>query len=242
MMNRQTKFLTITGGEPTLLKNGLVEILSFCKKYLPMTQIEILSNGRMFFYCSFVDAISSVGIKFLEVGVPLHSWNEKGHDQITLVPGSFVQTVTGIKNLANSNINVEIRVVIQKGNYLELTDIANFIIKEMPNVKRVSFIGMEMLGSAIKNSENIWVNYQEIGLNLKDSIFKLLTHGIKVNIYNIPLCKIDVDLRSLCVKSISDYKVRYLEECDSCKLKDECGGIFVSSKNFVKNEGVVAII
>jgi len=242
MMGKQTKFLTITGGEPSLLKDKLIEILRFCKSYLPNTKVAVLTNGRMFSYCSLVDAINSVGMKFLEIGIPIHSCNQDIHDRITQIPGSFAQTVLGVKNLNNSNNNVEIRIVIQKDNYLEMDKLADFIIKEIPNISRVSFIGMEMLGSAIKNSKETWVSYQEIGSNLEEAILKLLTHKIKVDIYNIPLCKVNENLRSLCVKSISDYKVRYLPECDSCKEKANCGGIFASSLNSIKQEGVNPII
>jgi His-Xaa-Ser system radical SAM maturase HxsC len=242
LMDKQTEFLTITGGEPTLLKEKLIEVLSLCRKYLPNTKIAILSNGRMFSYVSLVDAMGCVGIKFLEVGIPIHSHDENTHDYITQIPGSFSQTIAGIKNLATSGICVEVRVVIQKGNYMDLEKIADLIIKEIPNINRVSFIGMEMLGSALKNSKDIWVDYQEIGANLKESLLKLLAYGIHVNIYNIPLCKVDEKLRPLCSKSISDYKVRYLPECEICKEKNNCGGIFVSSMHFIKKEKVNPIV
>lgn len=238
MMDKQTKFLTITGGEPTLLKEGLIQILRLCKSYLPNTKIAILTNGRMFSYNSLVDAINSVGLKFLEIGIPIHSYDEEVHDYITQTPNSFNQTIIGIKNLTTSNNNIEIRIVIQKNNYLVLNKIADFIISEIPEINRVSFIGMEMLGSAVKNSKAVWVTYQKIGSNLKEAILKLLMHRIKVNIYNIPLCKVDKDLKPLCAKSISDYKIRYLSECELCNEKENCGGIFVSSLNFVKQEGV----
>jgi His-Xaa-Ser system radical SAM maturase HxsC len=238
LMDRQTKFLTITGGEPTLLKEDLIQTLEMCKRILPNTKIQLLTNGRMFSYISFVDAINSVGLKSLEIGIPLHSDNESAHDLVTQNQKSFRQTVTGIKNLISSGNNIEIRVVIQKNNYLDLEKIADFIIVELVGVNKISFMGMEMLGSAAMNVENVWVPYSEIGKKLRAAILKLLTHNFKVDIYNIPLCKIDEDLRPLCAKSISDYKVRYLPECESCKEKNVCGGVFSSSLNLVKGEGI----
>jgi His-Xaa-Ser system radical SAM maturase HxsC len=241
LMDKQTRFLTITGGEPTLLKQGLLDILRMCKKYLPNTKIAILSNGRMFSYISLVDAINSVGVKFLEIGIPIHSYSADGHDYITQVSDSFNQTIKGIKNLIASRNNVEIRVVIQKHNYLELDKVANFIVQEMIGISRVSFIGMEMLGSAVINAKSVWVPYKDINESLTKAILKLLTHGIHADIYNIPPCKISSEFRSLCAKSISDYKVRYLEECNSCAMKNDCGGIFASSLNLIKEEGVSPI-
>ena len=242
LMDKNTKYLTITGGEPTLLKEKLVQILIMCKKYLPNIRIQLLSNGRMFFYKSLVDQMNSVGIKFLELGIPIHSNNESIHDLITQIPKSFTQTITGVENLIASKNNVEIRIVIHKKNYLDLEKISDLIVERLSGIDRVSFMGMEMLGSAIQNSDDVWVPYKEMVNDLKGAILKLLTHNIKVSIYNIPLCKIDEDLRPLCAKSISDYKVRYLTECEECKEKNNCGGIFVSSLSFLKKEGINPII
>ncbi len=242
MINKQTKFLTITGGEPTLLKEDLIKILKICKNYLPDAKISILTNGRMFSYISFVDAINSVGLKFLEIGIPIHSYNEIIHDSITLVPNSFSQTIKGIKNLVASNNNVEIRVVLQKKNYLDLSKIADFIIREIPDIARVSFVGMETLGWCLKNINDTWVPYKEIKDHLEKAVLRLLTHKINVNIYNIPLCKVNETLWPLCAKSISGYKVRYFPECNLCKEKENCGGVFVSSLNFIKKEGMVPIV
>jgi len=241
LIDRQTNFLTITGGEPTLLKESLIKILKICKNYLPNAKILLLTNGRMLSYISFVDAINSVGLKFLELGIPIHSYYGKGHDSITQVPDSFAQTIKAIKNLIASKNNIEIRVVIQKNNYLDLTKIADFIIKEIPDVNRVSFIGMEALGWALKNIKDVWIPYQEIKDHLEKAVLKLLTHKVNVNIYNIPPCKVGEILRPLCAKSISDYKVRFLPECNLCKEKENCGGIFYSSLRFIKEEGVIPI-
>ena len=52
-----------------------------------------------------------------------------------------------------------------------------------------------------------------------------------VNLYNFPLCSLDRRLYSIARKSITDYKIRYKEECDECLAKEECGGFFNSTIN-----------
>ncbi len=238
LIDAKTKFLGISGGEPTLLKDKLVNILALCKDYLPNTKIYLLSNGRMFSYVSYVHHIDSVGIKHLEFGIPLHSHKREIHDKITQTSNSFDQTMKGVINLLSRDQIVELRVVIQKNNVEDLENIATFIINNLYGVRRVCFVGMEMSGMAVINKKRVWIPYGEIKPYIEKAIIRLLDKQIKVNIFNIPRCKLDEPFRSLCMKSISDYKIRFLDACRNCKEQSLCSGIFVSSLPLLKKEGV----
>lgn len=45
---------------------------------------------------------------------------------------------------------------------------------------------------------------------------------------NLPFCLFDKKYHKFLVKSISPWKVRFLEKCESCGMKGECGGMFFS--------------
>src|SRR6185436_10627878 len=45
LIDPATKELGISGGEPALLKDGLIDIVARCKERLPQTALHILSNG-----------------------------------------------------------------------------------------------------------------------------------------------------------------------------------------------------
>ena len=53
--------------------------------------------------------------------------------------------------------------------------------------------------------------------------------GIKVSIYNTPLCLIPEAIRRYSVRSISDWKNDYLDDCTECCAKQQCGGFFSSN-------------
>lgn len=65
--------------------------------------------------------------------------------------------------------------------------------------------------------------------------------GILTNLYNFPLCNIDERLYSIAHKSITDYKIRYKEQCENCLGKKQCGGFFNSTIN-VKDIEVKPIV
>lgn len=132
--------LCITGGEPTLLRNDLIELLKLCKSRLTKTEFLLLTNGRLFSYPDYTRAFAVNGPPRLVIGIPFHSAKAKLHDYITRVKGSFDQTFYGLKNLISLGQKVEIRVVINKLNYKDLTNIAVLIINEFPKVYRVNFM------------------------------------------------------------------------------------------------------
>jgi len=49
---------------------------------------------------------------------------------------------------------------------------------------------------------------------------------MNVSIYNHQLCVLRKSLWKFARKSISDWKNIYLDECASCRAKEECGGLF----------------
>lgn len=226
-----TNHITITGGEPGLLKENLIKVLAECKRYLPDTDFLLLSNGRIFSNTEYARNIKKNAPQYFRIAVPLYADNEKLHDEITQTRGSFKQTLLGIKKLIENNIDIEIRIVVLKKNYKKLKDIAKYIVKEIPEVKMVNIMALEMTGNAFKNKKKVWINFEKIKDRLYEACITLLRAGIITNLYNFPLCNLDKRLYSIAHKSITDYKVRYMQKCEECLVKDECGGFFNSTIN-----------
>lgn len=226
-----TNHITITGGEPGLLKENLIKVLAECKRYLPDTDFLLLSNGRIFSNTEYARNIKENAPQYFRIAVPLYADNEKLHDEITQTRGSFKQTLLGIKKLIENNIDIEIRIVVLKKNYKKLKDIAKYIVKEIPEVKMVNIMALEMTGNAFKNKKKVWINFEKIKDRLYEACITLLRAGIITNLYNFPLCNLDKRLYSIAHKSITDYKVRYMQKCEECLVKDQCGGFFNSTIN-----------
>lgn len=236
-MPSDMEHLTITGGEPFYIREQLFDILKDLKDYNKVWGYLLLSNGRIFAnkeYClKFADVVPE---DFL-VGIPIHGPNPEIHDAISQSPGSFIQTTSGIHNLlATHKMSVEIRIVVNKINAPYLADIANLIANKFPGVDSVKIMGMEMLGNAIVNSEKVWIPYEDAFSYMKPAIELLVERAIDVAIYNFPLCFIDKSYWNLCANSITDYKIKYLDECANCREKAACGGIFTGTDKYLKGK------
>lgn len=226
-----TKHITITGGEPGLLKEDLLKLLEECKTYLPNTEFLLLTNGRIFSNTDFTRRLKKSIPNDIRIAIPIYADNEKLHDEITRAKGSFRQAIIGIKKLIEKNIDIEIRIVVLKKNYQYLEDIANFIVREIPQVKIVNIMALEMTGNAYKNREQVWINFGKVKDYLYKACITLIKAGIITNLYNFPLCNLEERLYSIAHKSITDYKIRYKEQCEECLAKESCGGFFNSTIN-----------
>lgn len=228
--------ITITGGEPFVIGEDIFKIFESLRNKFSMTEFLLLTNGRALAYTPFFKKFMTTIPSNTIIGIPIHGHKSQLHDTITRSQGGFYQTLRGIKNLLNYNYKVELRIVVSKLNIQYLEEIADLIIMEFPNTYSVKFMGLEMLGNAAKNEDKVWVSYNEAFRLSKNAILKLIKNEIDVALYNFPLCAVEKEFFSICLKSITDYKVNYFDECCNCILKDDCGGVFTGSKRLAKND------
>jgi len=230
LMDLSTRELCITGGEPTLLGDKLLDLIAACKVNLPNTALHILSNGRLFNYLSLCGKVASVGHPDLMVGIPVYSDIAGCHDLVVQAKGAFDQTLRGIINLKRFDVKVEVRVVLHRQTIDRLPDLARFLARNLPSVDHVALMGLEMTGHVKMNLEGLWIDPFDYQPQLVQAVRQLVAARMKVSIYNHQLCILDRELWPFARKSISDWKNEYLELCSNCSARDDCGGFFASAK------------
>jgi His-Xaa-Ser system radical SAM maturase HxsC len=223
--------LSLTGGEPTLHADRLIDLLSHCKRVAPGLSIHLLSNGRRFADPGFARRYADVGLADIMAGIPVYAPEPGLHDFIVQADGAFTETIHGILNLASLGQAVEIRVVLQQRTVPVLTGLATFIARNLPFVAQVALMGLEMTGLARPNSALVWADPADYQRELTESVGILSAAGISTRIYNHQLCVLDRSLWPYAVRSISDWKNDYLDICRSCSARDACGGVFTTSGN-----------
>jgi len=225
---QDVEFLGITGGEPTLLGKKLITLLEKIKTFLKGVRLDILTNARALSDIVFVDKIVNVGINNLSFCVPLFSDYYLLHDYISQSKNAFSQTITGLYNLARYQQKVEIRVILQKLTIDRLAKIANYIYRNLPFVNHVAFMGLEYRGHARSNKNILNFDLKDFIHQIDEAVNMLSISGINTSIYNIPNCYLPENLWKFCRKSISDWKNIYISECQKCRLRQDCCGLFDS--------------
>lgn len=220
--------VTITGGEPTLMMLDLPEVIKAVQYQCPNAAILILTNGRTFSVNAYANLFNDLMHKEDRIAIPIHGSTAELHDAITQVRGAFSQTKHGLENLSQGAMRIEIRIVVSKLNHQDVSAIVDFILG-LPRVSVVNFIALEMCGSAIVNKSCVWIEYPDAAQACEDGIEKLIHAGIDTGLYNFPRCVVNHKYWAICKDSISDYKIRFAPECNNCKVRSICGGVFNST-------------
>lgn len=229
LIHPETHEIGITGGEPTLLGDDFIKMIQASKTHLPRTSLHILSNGRNFKNLDLAIRVARVKHHDLMIGIPLYADYSQLHDYIVQADDAFDDTIRGILNLKRCRVPVEIRVVIHRENYHRLPHLAEFITRNLLFVDHVALMGLEIRGFAKSNLDAIWIDPYDYRNELAKAVDTLARSRMRVSIYNHPLCVIPESARRFAVKSISDWKNDFLDECQNCNSRQACGGFFSSN-------------
>ncbi|NTU72799.1 His-Xaa-Ser system radical SAM maturase HxsC [Candidatus Roizmanbacteria bacterium] len=229
LINDAPETLCITGGEPTLLNDQLIAVLSKASICLPETNLYMLTNGRQFADETYVRKIAAIPHLKLLCAIPVYADVAPVHDYIVQAKGAFSQTINGLYNLARYKLPVEIRVVLHKQTIPRLLPLMEFIYRNLPFVSHVALMGLENMGYTKINKELLWIDPLDYLDELEKSVRYLHYRQMSVSIFNLQLCVLKPFLYPFARKSISDFKNIFLEECEYCSAKDNCSGLFKSS-------------
>ncbi len=113
------------------------------------------------------------------VGIPIYGAEPSLHDYVVQARGAFDETIRGILNLGQLRQRIEIRVVIHKQTAPHLPEIAEFIARNLPFVEQVALMGLEMIGFARANLEDVWIDPFTYRSELVEAVRRLDRRRIK---------------------------------------------------------------
>lgn len=230
--------LGFTGGEPTLLGSRFAGLLSLCGHALPDTELHVLTNGRLLAERALAMDLASAGGDRTTWAVPLYADVASRHDEIVDAPGAFDETLAGLYELARVNARVEIRVVLHALSIPRLRQLAAYIYRRLPFASHVALMGLEPMGFARKNRERLYIDPLDYQAALSDAAHYLAVRGMRVSIYNTPLCVLPQHLWQFARASISDWKNVSDPACDSCAVQENCSGFFRSAGPGWRSRGI----
>jgi His-Xaa-Ser system radical SAM maturase HxsC len=230
LLDPGTETIGFTGGEPLLEWHHFTSLLTRFRDRLPKTAIHVLTNGRAFSSAEVVSAWAAVGHQRLTAGIPLYSAVDHVHNYVVQARGAFDETVLGILRLKDAGQRVEVRVVLHGVTVPRLRETCAWLARNLPFVDHVALMGLENTGFALANQALLWVDPLDYQADLTSGVDMLRAAGVKVSIYNLPLCLLDRSVWDVAVQSISDWKHGYLPECDGCAARSVCAGFFLTGR------------
>jgi len=235
---RGAEIIGFTGGEPTI-RRDIFELVEFAGRHGFRT-VRIQTNGRMFAGKEFTAKIIKAGANYFKFTVNAHT--EKIHDFLSQVPGSFNQTIAGLKNVKATGRTVEVNILVNKQNYKFLPQTVKFLVDL--GVSQFTIIFPSYIGNALAYKKEVAVKMSEAAPFIKEAIDVIKDYNLdKVVTVSIPPCFLEgyeefaqSELRSLRTQVIGpefdinlDEKLkgdkRKAPQCKKCKYSMLCDGI-----------------
>jgi len=241
---RRFRTIQFSGGEPTLRKD-IIPLVSYAKK-LGFESIGLTSNARLFSYKNFAKRMIDAGCDSFAISI--YSHNTKIHDACTRTPGSFEDTVKGLRNilkLKKKRTYVKINFLLNKININSLGGSISWLNREFKDINLISLLNMHPVGEA-KKHPNLMFRIGDYGDSIDLSIEK---SKIPITLYDMPFCSLKnkknitdkkgyydhsaKNIRSDLRTSLNTLKTK-LPFCKYCDFDCECQGIW---KSYVKRYG-----
>ncbi len=218
----------ITGGEPTLKKNDLIKLTKTAYKNYPLAKIDLLTNAKKLsdFHYAKELALTNPNITFC-ISFPSDNIDDFNH---IMKSNIYLDVLKAIQNLALLRQNIELRIVILNQNHDRLLRISEFIYRNFPFIYHIAFMGMEVVGHAFDNIDDISIDPTTYNTELTKAVEFLNQRNMNVSVYNVPFCLVDKKIWRFVKNSISKWKQSYTTECNLCVKKHECSGLFTTTK------------
>jgi MoaA/NifB/PqqE/SkfB family radical SAM enzyme len=232
-------FLSIDGGEPTLLpyfKKLIKQSIS-----LGFKKVVIKTNGWGFSNYDFAKAVLLNNQHIIRINLSLHGPNAEIHDYLAQTSGSFKIAIKAARNITKLQGDLVANIVICSQNYKFLLPYINLI--EKLKIKEVILLFIASRGNALKNTFLIPKIENTIPF-VRQAISYADSKGIYLALTFFPFCLLDNYSLSHAVEFHISSSIELFDElakerykskkCQSCKYYDKCPGVW---KEYYKLKG-----
>lgn len=224
----------LTGGEPSLHPQ-LFPLLSYIRETHPRARILMDTNGRRFSYRGFAAGCAAFGN--IEFQVSLCGHNAAAHDAVTLTPGSFRQTLAGLKNLlalGPAGADVEARFVLSGLSIGDMGRVYGLARKKLKGIKALVFIFMEMEGRAGENLKTAGLTYTAALPLVVEFFAGVKSAPFELKLYHFPLCALPPELWRYAWRTLPKKELAFPKSCARCAVRRYCLGVH---KDYLKYFG-----
>ncbi len=179
---RPGRGIVLTGGEPTIRKD-LLRLIAAARAagYAP---IQVQTNGRMLGYPEVVEALLRAGAT--ELSPALHGASAEVHDGLTRAPGSFEQTLRGMRNAVASGATVVTNTVVQRGNLDCLG--ATLELLADAGVRQAQLAMVHPVGTAAERFDEVVPRLDEAAAAVREAVRVGRARGMRVVVEAMPVC------------------------------------------------------
>lgn len=228
--------LTISGGEPTLLRKRLLDVIKRARAG-GIRWVELQTNAILIDE-AYAAALAEAGLTSAFVSLISHV--PEHHDALAGLEGAFERCVEGIRQLLAHGVRVTLNPVTARRTQALLPDYVDWVADHLPGVTFLSLSAVQPHGRARAHMDELLPDYDVLGDAIRRARARAGARGIDViNPYcGLPLCVGWADDLSRCVEAFEAVRggwrdtpgienvgdKRHGPPCASCALRTRCGG------------------
>ncbi|MBW2527271.1 MAG: radical SAM protein [Deltaproteobacteria bacterium] len=230
--------LTISGGEPTLRKQALLELIARARSR-GIEFVELQTTAARIDR-ELAAALARAGLT--SAFVPLLSQEARIHDELMGRPGAFAEGLEGIDALIDAGVQVTLNVVLTRPTQSSVVPIVELVAERLTAVRSISLSAVQPHGRAATQLE-LLPDYAELGPEVRRAQLVAKRLGIELlNPYcGLPLCVGWEGDRERCVEALEAEQLRGRASasvpglvnrgdklqgapCRTCAWRTRCGG------------------
>ena len=229
------KTLTISGGEPTLLRRRLLRLIGEAQDAgVPFVELQ---TNAILIDAPYAAALAEKGLT--SAFVSLLSDVPALHDELAGLEGAYHRCLRGIDAMLDAGIRVTLNPVLARQTEGRLVDFISFVARRLPRVRSISLSAVQPHGRAA-NTPELMPDYAVLGPQVPVARRAAADHGIELlNPYcGLPLCIGWSEGLDNCVEAIEaragGWQARpgidnqgdksHGAPCAPCALRAWCGG------------------
>ena len=181
----EAQTLTISGGEPTLLKKRLIALVAQAREG-GIRSIELQTNAVLI-TPAYAESLAAAGLT--SAFVSLLSDEPTLHNELAGLEGAFPRCLSGIDALIAAGVSVTLNPVIAHATQGRVVDYVRFVSQRLPTVRSISLSAVQPHGRAA-NNHALMPDYGVLSQQLPQARAVAEAAGITVlNPYcGLPLC------------------------------------------------------
>jgi His-Xaa-Ser system radical SAM maturase HxsC len=215
----------ISGGEPTLYKDQLFDLVEQTLEQRPDLSFHILSNGQHF-EPGDADRLRKPLYRAVTWGIPLYSSVPELHDRIVAKDGAYRRLEESLHVLLLAGASIELRTVVMKDTVPGLAELARHVTSRLSFISSWSIMQLENTGFAKNRWSDLYYDHSRAFGPIAAALDIAGLHAIGARLFNFPLCTVPANYRHMAPASISDWKRKFAPACSSCAARAECAGFF----------------
>ncbi len=230
--------LVLSGGEPTLEPERIIELLKLAEslnyqKYIIQTNGAGLATNHKL--VAFLDSLARN--KDLHISFSVHGCDSKTHDLMSRKKGAFETLMKAFYNISQSNCKIYTNTVITTVNVNQLDSIAEMLLAFKPDFMQFSMLHLETptelsvsMSDSVRAVKRLGKKY-DLKLIKTEGIPYCLLHGMECCVGESFWPNI-LDLYNSDNKYFSDFKQldygmrKKLQDCTKCIFNSICMGVW----------------